>query len=368
MMENAVLLKNHRAIRLCLELLNDNYVCPVHNLLKLNEPGIQLIESIILPKGKYAHADDYDEERGDIIRDLESNGSLAQQVLRRIQTAKNYSEASKENETQASALNKIIDKYRFSRSDDSFNVKSLLFQLSESKDIERVTYLFDLILTRFSDKFDEFARGSPSSSQYLPRLLSGIIMKYCDGDFGFENSDSTKFCLFQGRLFALLNKLLSDYDEVRTSVLLGKDFFDNITQVNEEAFVYILQAVSERNLLEKYEIDRHLENLIDLLTTITKPCYSQYHPAIENCVVILINRISSYFATTVDGRSVCDVEELSAFYGPLSQCFIQLQQLQQKVSSLMDAKENSYHNHSKIGTTTKKVMTLSNKLNQSLVD
>jgi hypothetical protein len=82
-------------------------------------------------------------------------------------------------------------------------LSSVEFQLRESFDIERLCFILDLFMNRSPTLFESMRQRG-----FGEMLFSTIVYKYCNGDYGIDNSDLTRFCVFHSLIFKCGTKLI----------------------------------------------------------------------------------------------------------------------------------------------------------------
>jgi len=200
--------KETKGMTVCLELLDSSYHCP-ETLLKqtTKSKNIELINKII-EEPEYTS---------------EINLTLAKKVLLKLEGAKIKGVTAKEPILESEvALTKTFDQPP--------SLRVCLFQLSESNDLERVTFLLQTI-TRFpKDEFDKLKKSG------ITQKVIKVLQKYCNGDYEFDQEitklGSFQYCLIQSLIS--LSGSFKDFDE-----LLEGDVFGMLGQIVEEGLIYI---------------------------------------------------------------------------------------------------------------------------------
>jgi hypothetical protein len=83
--------------------------------------------------------------------------------------------------------------------DEPHALRSVLFQLRETTDIERICFLLDNLVTKNLHTIDAL-----NQKLALPHALENVIVRYCNGDLGIDQSQVTRYCIFHNRVCAYL--------------------------------------------------------------------------------------------------------------------------------------------------------------------
>ena len=80
-------------------------------------------------------------------------------------------------------------------------INSIEFQLRESKDLERICYLLDLIINRSAPLY-EIMEARRLEILTIDSIIPNYMDKY------YDESNAAKHCLFHTMIFMLINKTL----------------------------------------------------------------------------------------------------------------------------------------------------------------
>lgn len=312
--------KNSKGIMICLELLNSQSLCPLSYLKTVPENYIRVIESIASFKQILEESNYYDEEAA--TKDSGTNKTLASNLLVRIANASKsdyHDDQSHGNKPFGESLSQ--NERRFEKPS---SLKTCLFQLSESNDIDRVVFLLDDILNSYLNKIDHL-----SNSGFL-KVVKKLVFRYSNGDFGFENNDNTRYCVFQNRI---LKSLLVLFGYNPTLVYeVEPEFLNALAQIIEECCMYIIENISnsDRRYEHEYRLafELSLELFELLLTNHSKDNIAEVTSSIKN----IIQRVNIYFSQHAEEE--CDAEELSAFYEELNAYYKDIRKLLMKTEAL----------------------------------
>lgn len=110
------------------------------------------------------------------------------------------------------------------------STRMCLFQLSESNDINRVTMILETLGNRSKETLQQMRKRYNLNSK-----LVGILKKYCNAEYGFDQLSSRQGT-FQSNLLKLLVVLTSDY--VVFLECLQSQTFEFLSQLIEEAIIF----------------------------------------------------------------------------------------------------------------------------------
>ena len=142
----------------------------------------------------------------------------------------------------------------------SFNrpssLKTCLFQLSESHDLERITFILETISNTSKNEILKLNKS------HLVHKLLNIMGKYCHGDFGFE-AEVSKLGLFQyflTRALIVTSEQFLDFIEY-----MQADCVQMLSQIMEEAVIFVFDGVVNGNLSWHSRLTQFLHSSIDFL-------------------------------------------------------------------------------------------------------
>jgi len=313
--------KNAKGMLVCLEILNSQSLCPTAYLKNIPESYIKLVENIASLKQSFLESSFYDEEN--LAKDSSANKTLASSLLVRITNASRSEEETEYGYQPFKPFGESngVDERRFERPG---SLKTCLFQLSESNDIDRIVFLLEDILSTHLSKLDYLVNSN------FPKILTKIIFRYANGDFGFENNDNTKYCIFQNRLMKSLLTLVNHNPNMIFEI--NPETLNALAQIIEECCMYIIENISNSD--KKYEHEyqttftESLELFEQLLTNHSMENISEVISAVKN----VIQRINMYFSQQAEED--CDTEELGVFNDDLKAYYKDLKKLLVKTETL----------------------------------
>lgn len=313
--------KNPKGMLVCLEILNSQTLCPTAYLKNIPETYIKIVENIASLKQSFLESSFYDEEN--LAKDSSANKALASSLLIRISTTFR-SEDEAENGYQPFkpfGESNGLSERRFERPS---SLKTCLFQLSESNDIDRIVFLLEDILSTHLNKLDYLVTSN------FPKILTKIILRYANGDFGFENNDNTKYCIFQNRLMKSLLTLVGHDPNMIFEI--SPDVLNALAQVIEECCMFIIENISNSDKKYQHEhqttFTESLELFEQLLTNHSKENITEVISSVKN----VIQRINMYFSQQAEED--CDTEELGVFNDDLKAYYKDLKKLLVKTETL----------------------------------
>eukprot|EP00826_Nyctotherus_ovalis_P020003 TRINITY_DN16243_c0_g2_i2.p1 TRINITY_DN16243_c0_g2~~TRINITY_DN16243_c0_g2_i2.p1 ORF type:complete len:408 (-),score=128.39 TRINITY_DN16243_c0_g2_i2:52-1275(-) len=197
--------KEAKGMTVCLELLDSSYHSPPTLLRQATTAkSLELLNALALSETT-----------------SEINLTLAKKALLKLEEAK-IKEASRGpvQETEV-ALTKTFDQPP--------SLRVCLFQLAESNDLERVTFLLQTIA-----QFGGEESAALQKSGVRQKVVR-VVHKYCNGDYEFDQEvtklGSFQYCLLQ--CLISLSESFKDFDE-----FLAGGIFGMLGQIAEEAFIY----------------------------------------------------------------------------------------------------------------------------------
>ena len=323
--------RNFKGICLSLEILGSNGLCPAQYLSNLSENQTKIIEAMINNKSLFDQSFEYDERS---FHDIEIVKSLANNVLLRVFKSKRsdnssmvqsqHGVAKNENFIPKEATLMATLKATFER---PASMKTCLFQLNETNDLNRITFLLDSITNQYLDRVEQLCK-----SGFL-KSLTNIIDKYCNGDFGFDNIESTKYCIFQNRLFQSLLALF-EFNNLTLSKEFFKDSLNQIAQIIEEGLIYIVQNVTDLDRTYEYEYKKFFETSLNLFKVFITNHSKSNMVELTSALNSIEERIRIYF--TSHTKDDLDQEELDIFYEDLRTFYENLKKLRIKTEAIND--------------------------------
>ncbi|TNV74683.1 hypothetical protein FGO68_gene6543 [Halteria grandinella] len=210
---------------------------------------------------------------------LDSNKALAQEIITKY-TAKHQDAGLDAQSLQSSASEQSKDKQQSS-------TRVALFQLSESNDLSRVTQT----LKSFASKAPE--QLSQITQKYqLSHKLIGIVQKYCQCDYGFENQ-SSKTGVFQYYFVKLMIILAGDY-AVFLEFLQG-NILDSLSQLVEEGVILSYNDSRQCHPTPADTTDlsfhyRFMYLALDFMDLTVTRHFAEYIPSVRECLQKVYSR------------------------------------------------------------------------------
>ena len=155
----------------------------------------------------------------------------------------------------------------------SFNrpssLKTCLFQLAESHDLERITFILETISTTSKSQILKLNKS------HLTRKLLNIMTKYCHGDFGFE-SEVSKLGLFQ---YFLSRALIATSEQFLDFIeYMEGESVQMLTQMMEEAVIFAFDGSVNGNLSWHSRLTQFLNSSLDFLDLVVNIKCVDYFP------------------------------------------------------------------------------------------
>lgn len=328
--------KNSKGMLTCLEILNSQSLCPTAYLKHIPENYHRIVLSIA--SLKQVSAEDYDEEN--MIQDISTNKTLASNLLVRISSAARTEDLQDERPPGMRPFGETVN-VNERKFEKPSSLKTCLFQLSESNDIDRIVFLLDDILNTHLGKLDYLTTSN------FPRILTKLILKYANGDFGFENSDNTKYCIFQNRMIKSLLTIIYHNSDLIFDII-SSEVINGLAQIIEECCMYIVENISNYDKKHEYEYKTTFVQSIELfellLTNHSKENIAEVTTAIRN----IIQRINMYFAQ--QNEEECDTDELGVFYDDLKAYYQDMKKLLMKTETLTNIYDSTSKSRSKMAS------------------
>jgi len=230
LLEACYRVKEIKGITTCLEILDSANHCP-EPILKQNaeEQNIKLLNEII-----------GNEEMLEADTATEINKTLAKKILLKIKNGVLYEKAQPvlgdkdmnkfTQENTSIQQNEEIDVSLTKSFDQPPSLRVCIFQLSESNDLERVTFILQSIA-----KYPKTDLVSLKKSGINSKIIK-VIQKYCNGDYGFDQDiaklGSFQYCII--KCLIVLSDTFLDFVE-----FLQNGVFSMLGQICEEAIIYI---------------------------------------------------------------------------------------------------------------------------------
>ncbi len=213
--------KEEKGATTCLEILDSAHHCPEQLLQKnAEETDMKLLETIVSSG----------EESADT--GVEINCTLAKKIMLKIKEGQMPRPAVfSEKDMNRSASGEPAEEISFVRNfDQPPSLRVCVFQLSESNDLERVTFILQTI-----SKYSKGELQLLKKSAIVAKVVK-VLQKYCNGEYGFDQ-EIAKLGIFQycvtRCLIALSDNLVDFMDLVQSNALTM------LGQIVEEALIYV---------------------------------------------------------------------------------------------------------------------------------
>jgi hypothetical protein len=315
--------KNPKGVSACLNILNSPTLCPPQSLNLLPEKYLKVVEMI---SSSNYNQHDFDGDDDKNYKDIELNRIMAANLLSKVMTAGKGKFEEPVEVSQSTPLkeigNTIAEKSTFEK---PLSVKTCLFQLNESNDINRIVFLLDNIINSY------FSKILQSYSYNLFSIISKIIHRYSNGDFGFDNNDNTKYCVLQNRLLKCLLALIESKPELVHEI--DAETINLLSQILEECCLYIIQNVSNYDRKHEYEYKTFFVYSLKLFELLISNHELNNIQEVIHSIKSIIERIKMYFSSYPSEEDL-DLEEIAIFYQDLKSYYEDIRGLLVKTETL----------------------------------
>lgn len=276
--------KSHvKALMTCLDILAGGCV-PPYLLTSLNQAHRAVIENL----SQKPLLKDTDPEVELLGKEVVEVQSLASAILCKIMKSRSSSMISQpalnnENDRNVSnlscsfvprsesVLQSLQTKFnKINVSGDAQGLRSVIFQLKETSDIERITFILDNLTGKNLVYLEDM------QSLEIYRAIERIVQKYCNGELGIDVSPITQYCVFHNRLFKYFLKSLQGGSQKAKQYLLQDKLLEQATQILEEGSLNTIQNTINLDQLEIDEQYSFLKQCISVLEALTRtPAHQQ---------------------------------------------------------------------------------------------
>ena len=132
-----------------------------------------------------------------------------------------------------------------------------LFQISESNDIIRVTYLLEYLCQKPKETL-----GQIKKKYHLHKTLVVVIKKYCNGDYGFDQR-SAREGVFQLALLKLMTLISQEF--LVYLFFLQNKVEQQLGQMIEEAIIFVYEDSLQGNLKRHQPLVQFLIMSLDFI-------------------------------------------------------------------------------------------------------
>ena len=322
--------RNLHAIKICLTVLN-SHLCPPTVFYHLTENQSQILEDI-------AHDENFFNDQQILNNEFDDEGyyenkKLALGLINKILKIKNFrgvelNEEKTSEKTESFA--QIIEKFKL---EETQSLPSQIFQMRESLDLERITYILNELL----QKPPEYLK----KAQFMT-CLSHVMTRYSKGELGIDSSHLTKYCIFHNRVLKYFFHHIEE--EAMLNEVVRLEAVGPLSQILQEGILNIMQNIigfdnnelGEKEMFLKYSICI-MEKLASFYT-----CKDTIKEALNYAKEI----ISNYLGDANSGSFVQDLENLgqslASFYKRITVLSTNIQLTEERY------KEEKYESPSRI--------------------
>lgn len=308
-LESCVRALEMRGVLNILEMMYDTRLCPAYCFKNTPEEGLDLLRGILQT-----------DENGNTVPYpgvIEKCKELAQGIL--------YKASSKNQENPHSAKPRDL-KYSVPNS-----IQAILFQLSETSAIERMTLLLETINTSCS--VDELLHNNWIDRCYL------ILDKYCNGVYGCDEHESIRYGKFQYQLGNALVRV--SYDPIQFLSLLDKGMFHKFFEMVEEACLLFYHTTVNKDITEESSLIDFVRCGLGMAELAVNPAFYKYLRPISESLSKVNYRLMSLVDKQEDKEmpSPEDHEALKFISPELYVCKERVKLLLTKIDALLEYQE-----------------------------
>ena len=199
------------------------------------------------------------------------NKTLARKIMLKIQTAgtaEDQPHVLGEKDLNKSAVREESEVSLTKCFDQPPSLRVCIFQLSESNDLERVTFILQSI-----GKYSKPDLISLKKAGLVAKITK-VIQKYCNGDYGFDQ-DVSKLGNFQ---YCVVKALITLSDSFLDFVeFLQGGVFTMLGQIVEEAFIYIYDKTVNMAIEWNSKLPKFVNEALQLFELgVNLKCSKQY--------------------------------------------------------------------------------------------
>lgn len=333
-LEQSIKKRNTKGIHAALELLSNKRVCPRTLLNTISEKQFRLVEELANSKPVLDYSKDGDDELA--FKQGESNKAMAEMVYSILLQAQKEGLLAKNAEYIIDQPDNvefpIMENLRGEANkarvmeihyEKPTNLKTSLFQLNETNDIQRVSFLLQYIIEELIDKGELLARYR------FFDVVVNLINKYSNGDYGFDNTMDVKYCIFQNRLFKVLVALFK-HDE-RNLMNFSVESINKISQIAEECCLYIVQNIASFDKSHEFEYNRFYELSLKVFEILLGNCKRENLLELSTSLKNIEERIRMYFS---QAEEEIDTYEMEVFSVELKKYYESVKKLMLKSEAL----------------------------------
>lgn len=308
-LESCVKVKDIRGVMNILEVLYDTRLCPAYCFKNLPDEAIELLRGIFEQDESWSGV----QYPGIIDKCKE----LSQAIL--------YKASSKQSDTAPPAKSKDL-KYSVPNS-----IQAILFQLSETSSVDRLTLLLETINSSCS--VDELLANNWTERLYL------ILDKYCNGVYGADEQETIRYGKLQYQLGHALIRM--SYDPVLFLGMLDKGVFTKFFEIVEEACLLYYHITVNKEIPEDNSLIEFIKYGLSLAELCVSPAFYKYLRSIQESLVKVRYRLMSLVDKNEDIEmpSPEDHEALKLLSPALYSCKDRVQLLITKIEALLEYQE-----------------------------
>jgi hypothetical protein len=322
-LESATRRKNLKGTSVCLGILNSNSLCSPIYLQNVHDKYIKTIESIIS-----GDCHEYSIEDEKSCKDIENNKIQASNLLMKIAdvNSKSIHYNEKEKGDFSSFKDPLSTECSFTYEKPG-TIKTCLFQLNESNDMNRIVFLLETVLG------SQFSKELLANVVNLFGILKKMIKRYSNGDFRFDNNENTKYCVFQNKLMKCFLMVLELKQELIFDI--EPEIIGLFSQVMEECCLYIIENLSNYDKKNDYEYKLFFGQSLKIFELLIANHQGKNLEELVSSIKSIIERIKMYFTSNTDEQDF-DIEDLGIFSQDLKLYYQDIKELLIRTKSIAD--------------------------------
>lgn len=227
-LEEAIQLRDSNAIKICLAVLNSNLIPPIFFFNCKEDKEIKALEILCQEEEFFTENELLNSDFSETI--FYENKKISLNLINKILKIKNFRVGECQTELANQDSIEIFQRFRL---EEPQSVSSQLFQLRESLDLERVTFILTEIMKKNEGEF--------TNKSGLFNAILGIIKRYSQGELGIDNSYLTKYCVFHNRILQYF--FINLNDEKIFSELINRNSVGALAQIIQEGVLNIIQNI-----------------------------------------------------------------------------------------------------------------------------
>lgn len=293
-LEQSFMERNLQAMKICLTVLNSQ-ICPPTVFFNLSETHCQIFETI-------AHEENFFNDNQILNNDFDyecyyENKKMALGLINKTLKVKNFRGIEtnlEKNDEKNETFAQIIEKFRL---EETQSFPSQIFQLRESLDLERITYILNELLL----KPPEFLK----KSQFINTLIH-VMARYSKGELGIDSSYLTKYCIFHNRVLKYFFQNIED-EQILTEIVRS-EAVSPLSQILQEGILNIMQNTINFDNNEPSEKEMFLKFSISLMEKFAS--FYTCKDIIKEALCYAKEIIGNYLGDAESGQLMKDLENL----------------------------------------------------------